>query len=743
MYPAKRMAVFVGATVLASIVSPAAMAQTTALTPVPARQATTARNPASKSSDNTIQAARGEHITVNRRMATGTNAQYNHTTASLGPLGNRSILDTPFSIMTVTQDIIANQQARNVNDLAAYMPSVQLEIRGDPNTSRPQSRGFEADVVSNSRMDGLNMVITTPYAAEQFDSLQVLNGLAGALYGPQNPAGTFDYSLKRPTDRMTERLTVGVDSIGAPLESGDFSGRVGRNGWFGYRLNLLNQQGMSYVEGSHIRRNLVSGDFDIHLSPNTVIQIDASQYSYAERGFAGQFSYGPTIQLPNAPDLSNRGYGQSQGGYNAETNTALAKIIHHFNDDWSLTLGGLYQNAYRDVFTVANQLTDNRGDYNQTISAAATAKNFKVGSNLAYLNGRFYTGPLKHEIELGSNGYTMGNYNPTLGQSFSLGKANINDPKVVSSPQPYFSGNYKSADTTNQSLLAGDTISLGKHWSIMGTLAWSWLSTNNYNTRNVKTSSYSRNAAFSPMTSLIYKPAANQSAYFTWGRALEAGPTAPAGAANVNEVLAPLRSEEYEVGYKYLVSKRLQLNVAAFRMTRPYGYTDPTTNVFGTFGNQRNYGVEFQAAGSVTRDLSVFGGMTWMDAQLGSTGVASTSHKEVVGVPPVQANVIVDYRLPFLRGAAVNANVHYTGRRAANVTNTTFAGSYVTLDLGTRYATRVYDEPIVFRFGVNNVTNQSYWASVYPSSINGGGSATNAAVAGLPRIYHFTIELDF
>ncbi|KXV29201.1 TonB-dependent receptor domain-containing protein, partial [Gluconobacter japonicus] len=118
------------------------------------------------------------------------------------------------------------------------------------------------------------------------------------------------------------------------------------------------------------------------------------------------------------------------------------------------------------------------------------------------------------------------------------------------------------------------------------------------------------------------------------------------------------------------------------------------------------------------------------------------SYKQVVGVPPLMANVLLDYRLPFLKGGAVNANVHYMGRRAANVYNTTFAPSYVTLDLGARYATHVYQQPLVFRFGVNNVTNQTYWASVYPSSINGGGTATNSAVAGLPRTYHFSIELD-
>ncbi|EHH69485.1 TonB-dependent receptor [Gluconobacter morbifer] len=688
-------------------------------------------------------APKAEHITVHRRNGAGTAADYNAKVADLGPLGNRPILDTPMSIMTVTHDVMLNQQARNINDLMAYVPSAQLEMRGDPNTSRPQSRGFEGDVIANTRMDGLNMVITTPYAAEQFDSMQVLNGLAGALYGPQNPAGTFDFTLKRPTDRMTERFVAGVDSIGAPMESVDVSGRVGHNKWFGYRLNLLNQNGEGYVADSHMRRDLVSGDFDIHISPKTVIQIDASQYTYAERGYPGGFSYSTAIQLPQAPDLSQQGYGQRQAGYNMETDTVLAKIIHHFNDNWSLKVGGLWQNAGRNVFSTANQLQNSAGLYKQTISAALTANDFVAGSNMAYLNGTFHTGFLKHQIEIGTNGYVMGNYNPTSSTgTLTLGEASIGHPQTFSSAQPYYSGRYKSADTMNQSLLAGDTISLGRHWSIMGSLAWSWLSTNNYNTTNTKTSSYSRSAAFSPMTSLMYKPADNQTAYFTWGRSLQAGTIAPAGAANVNQVTAPLRSEEYEVGYKILVAKRLQLNVAGFRMARPFGYTDPITNVYSNYGIQRNYGVEFQASGNITDNLSVLGGMTWLDAQLLNTGTAKTSYKQVVGVPPLMANVLLDYRLPFLKGGAVNANVHYMGRRAANVYNTTFAPSYVTLDLGARYAVHVYDQPLVFRFGVNNVTNQSYWASVYPSSINGGGSATNSAVAGLPRTYHFSIELD-
>jgi len=696
-------------------------------------------------------AGKREAITVTGHTAAGALANYNKTDATLGPLGTRRTLDTPMSIMTVPHDVIVNQQARNINDLMSYMPSVQLEIRGDPNTSRPQSRGFEADVVSNTRMDGLNIVSTTPYAAEQFDNLQVLNGLAGALYGTQNPAGTFEYSLKRPTDNRFNRLTVGVDSIGTVMEHADLSGRLGRNKWFGYRINLLHGNGTSYVQDSWVRRNLVSADFDFRLDSKTTIEVDASHYTYDERGTPGGFAFGDTIDLPKAPDMGKAGLGQKYAGFNMETNTFLAKIKHRFNDNWSMTLGGLYQDAIRQVFATANTLTDNSGDYTQSIAAATTANDFRVGSNLAYINGRVFTGPVRHDLVIGTNGYMMGNYNPTTGEKFTLGSSNLYNPQKLPGQQPYYHGRYRSAYVMNQSFIVGDTIRLDRHWSIMGTLSWSWIRTDSWSNplaASYKHSVYKRSAAFSPMTSLIYKLTDNQTAYFTYGRSVQPGTVAPAGAANVNEYTSPLRSEEYEVGYK-IMFRKLQINVAGFRMTRPFGYTDPTTHIFNTYGNQRNYGVEAQIAGYILPNLSVLAGMTWLDAQMGNTGNVATSHKEVVGAPPVQANVLLDYRLPASTGdiasrLAFNASVHYTGRRAANLTNSTYAASYVTLDLGTRFAFRAARHPWMARFGVSNVANERYWASVYPTSINGASAtANNSAYAGLPRTFHFTLEADF
>ncbi|MCH4091605.1 TonB-dependent siderophore receptor [Acetobacter sp.] len=726
-----------------------------------------------------LDGSNGETVTVHgHHAADGTGAKYMNKTVYLGPLGNRDTLDTPYSIMGVPHDVIVNQQIRTLNDLAQYLPSVQLEIRGDPNTSRPQSRGFEADVVANSRLDGLNVVSTTPYPAEWVDNLQVLNGLAGAMYGPQNPAGVFEYTLKRPTDRRTERLSVGVDSIGTPTVNGDISGRLGRNGWFGYRLNMLHADGTAYTQGSSIRREMVSGDFDIHLDDKTVIELDASHYTHDQRGTAPAFGIPATgvggDGLPTAPDLGKR-LAPEWSGYHMETNTFLAKIKHQITENWSFTLGGLYQDAARQSFGVADTLCDggktcggrkgSDGWYSSRATATTTADDFRVGSNMAYFNGRVYTGPIRHDLVIGTNGYMMGNYNPVAAvtPAQNLGVLSMYGASPNGGTQPYYRGRYKSSSVTSQSFIVGDTLKLNEHWSIMGTLSWSWISQEGaLNATSPLVKRFSKSAAFSPTTSVMYKPTENQTIYFTYGRSVEAGPVTPNSASytNTNIALPIAHSEEYEVGYKLRFLQKMQLNIAGFRITSPYAMyvaaanpsqgcsagADCQTYQYG--GTQRNYGVEAQISGEVLPNLSVLAGMTWLDAELVHARVASLNKKEIVGTAPLQASILLDYRLPaslgsFASGFAFNAGVHYMGNRAANVTNTLHTGSYTTLELGTRYAFHVARFPWVARFGVSNVTNERYWASVYTGAPSGTSGAASTLYAGLPRVYHFTLSAEF
>ncbi len=118
---------------------------------------------------------------------------YRSDDVQLGPLADSPLVDTPYAIDVVPVNLSVNQQLKSVREVFRYMPSVQGE------NIRPQTRGLQAGVVQNTHIDGMNIAATTDYPIEQFDRIEVLDGLAGALFGPANPAGTFNYVLKRPT----------------------------------------------------------------------------------------------------------------------------------------------------------------------------------------------------------------------------------------------------------------------------------------------------------------------------------------------------------------------------------------------------------------------------------------------------------------------------------------------------------------------------------------------------------------
>jgi len=107
-------------------------------------------------------------------------------------------MDMPISVYVVTPEMIKNQQAASLPELMKYLPSTQMEARGGMDAGRPQSRGMRGDVVANIHLDGLNIVSTTAQPIEMMERLEVINSLTGAIYGPANPAGNFNFTQPQP-----------------------------------------------------------------------------------------------------------------------------------------------------------------------------------------------------------------------------------------------------------------------------------------------------------------------------------------------------------------------------------------------------------------------------------------------------------------------------------------------------------------------------------------------------------------
>ncbi len=496
-------------------------------------------------------------ITVNGTAATA----YQVGDVTLGALGPRAILDLPYSVQVVDADLARNQQLINVQEAFRYIPSVQGQ------NIRPQTRGIQAGVVQNTRIDGLNIAATTDYPIEEFQQIEVLDGISGALYGPANPAGTFDYVLKRPTDQPLRELTAEYMSDQSFLYHADLGGRFGHRGMFGYRVNLLDQNGQTYVAHSRLKRQLASLGFDIHFTPDTTLENDASVYRYTSTGFPGTFALAPHVAFPQAPDPTRVGYGQDYGGDNNLTTILSSRFHHEFDQNWQLTAGLLREANNRASTVPTNTITDNQGDYTTT-AATTTFSVDTILSNALTLNGRMETFGITHDLIFGNNGFTWDRYTPFKTGPVTLGRASLSDPRQFAEPKfPDFSQRFHAMNTLQQSLTFGDTIGLTRQVSVMGVASQSWIDARNYAKTGLATSSYDANG-ISPTASLIYKPIRNMTAYATYSSSLQQGDSAPASSVNAGDSLAPYRSEQWEAGAKLRISS-IDLTAAAYRIERP------------------------------------------------------------------------------------------------------------------------------------------------------------------------------
>ena len=724
------------------------------------REATTARRPTSRA-HSTAQNNSSAHTSAPSSAAgPGASAAlptYHTDTASFGPLGNKSILDTPTSMTVIPEELIVNQQAHTVNDLLHFLPSVEIRDQQGFEVSRPQSRGFQGSVVQNTRIDGLNAVGTTAIPAENLSGIQVLNGLAGALYGPMTSAGVFNYVLKRPTDTPFASFTEGYASGGTFTEQLDVGGRAGD---LGYRVNIVRADGESFVPDSSTQRGLFSGAFDYHLNENTVIEADVSHYNAQAYGLPGSIVYDgastsattKSTILPSAPDAAKIGYGQPGAGTDLTSDTAVLKLKHEFNDQWSMEIGGLYENAFRNLYGITNTMTDNTGDYTVTKNFTAVP-HYTILSNEAALNGHVDIFGFKNDLTFATNGFMNGQNNYTSMNTPMLGSSNLANPAVFPQNNTIIHGpEYKAGELTEQSIIVGDTFHFDKQWAVQAVVNTSFLKSESWNSSGVVTSSQTANGVVSPTASLIYKPIDPLTFYATYASSIEQSDQAPTSTGgttvtNSGEFLAPYHDEEYEAGVKYALSKDFLITLDGFRMTRPYAAAvvdaaSPNTETFQVIGTQRNIGAELFLQGAITPDLSIFGGVTFVDARLEDTGVAATNDKYVVGVPQFKSDVAFDYHPASWNGFAITAAAHYESQRAATNTNNSFAPSFATFDPGVRYTTEVLKHRVTARFQVLNVANTQYYVSIADGNIVGSPGA-NTAYLGTPRTFMASLRVDF
>lgn len=689
-------------------------------------------------------------VTGERGHRTGTAEDgYRVSDVVMGPLGPRAVADLPYAVDTVPRELMENQQVTTAADLIKYLPSAQIEYRGGSEYGRAQSRGFQADLLGNTRIDGFAVQSHIPQPIELTDHLEVVNGLASPLYGPMNPAGVFNYVLKRPTDKRFASAGLSYQSDGNAIVRADTGGRV-LDGKLGYRLNVAHGDGDTYVSSSHVRREVLGFAGDARLTPGTVLELNAAHYTYDQAGLPGSFGVAsnPQSRLPDAPDPTRTGYANEWATSETSIDYYGIKLTQDLPRDWTLTGGLMRQDATRVMHSAANTLSVDGQRY--YVSGSQSFLHAETWSNQAYLNGKARTFGLEHEVSAGTNGYYAPSYS-----AYNSGALTLRNAGSASTPCGTVSaatcaasvasgwkedgGFYRTgAYTRYQSATLGDTLHLTEQWAVQGTVANGWIET-----RSAAGVTSTIDDALSYSFGPVFKPASNQTLYGSYAKSVLPGEQIPTGYANAGDFLSPYAAKQMELGYKIGLGG-VDLGLTGFRITRPTTYG--LGSEYAVRGQQRNQGLELRSVGKLTDSLTIFGGVTYIASRVTGTGSALTDGKQAVGVPEWQANLLAEYTLPrsLLPDTVASLNLHHTGRKAANSYNTAWADPYQTVDIGLRYAGEVADTGFQASLLLTNVFDTNYWASVFPGNITGStSSAGSTAYMGEPRTLKASVGVKF
>ncbi|MCW2266840.1 iron complex outermembrane receptor protein [Gluconobacter cerinus] len=361
--------------------------------------------PAQESADNAkARSARVERVEVHARKSS--------TIASSATKTNTPLVETAQSVTVITRDEMDARGVLTLNQAVRYAAGVTADTRGGEGTRYDlfDLRGFTVPTF----LDGLKFQDSpTGFAVAQTDTfrldrVELLKGPASALYGQSSPGGLTALSSKLPTD---QRFYGSVNTTGGMFDlyrvDADVGGFATKDGLVRYRLyGTVNGQ-HTQLSRTGSRRFSISPAFTFGGDgPTTLTLLGNYQYDPESGSYGGvpligslkRASYGYLPRNFYDGDVPSEKFNRKQG--------AITYIFNHrFNDDWSFSTRGRYDDIktiYRSVYNNGYYDSDD-GTSGQMLSRSAYGTHEHT-YNLAFdsqVKGRVRTGPLRHALMFG------------------------------------------------------------------------------------------------------------------------------------------------------------------------------------------------------------------------------------------------------------------------------------------------------------------------------------------------------
>ena len=646
--------------------------------------------------------------------------------AGSGALGSKKLIDTPFSITVVDAEEISRRQATTMAQIFIDDPSVfSYATAGTTNWWGTQIRGLG---VRNYYIDDVPLLLYWggDFPLEPIETVQALKGLSGFMYGFGAPGGTISYQTKRPTAEPLVTTEFGYRNSSVRFGHLDAGGPLDEAGRLGYRVNLAGEQGTAYNDAG-VNRWVGSLALEYAITPD-VKWYSTTTYEKSNlkhEPFQIYWSAYTGTSLPRVSyDYDDLNIDNSY--YRSRTLSTATGLDWNVTDDWTGKLTYGYTRKVHQSNKMFVYMLNEAGDYQgYAYNFAETDQNHFAQ---AMVEGRFNTGPIRHEIvagaayqsspsDFGSDNYYWGNdFNGNLYQEQSF--LVTRDIDYSTDGGPY--------EDRQKALFVSDTLHLGDQWqAIVGArrTAYKILDVDGDPTVD---SAY-RTTDTTPTFALIYKPVATASLYGSYVESLEGGSRVGGTYANYGEILPATVSKQYEVGAK-VEQGAVSLTAAGFRIERASQITRYVDGLrYLTQDGLTVYkGLELSGHYRVSDDLRLGAGLIHLDPSIDKV---SAGNESLEGNIPAEAArwqgvANAEYHIPAVEGLSVHGNVRYFGKAPVDDDNSLYMPDRVLANAGFQYRTVLGGRRVDFTGNINNLFNKKYWSF---SNIGEGRNGTISA----------------
>lgn len=664
--------------------------------------------------------------------------------ASVGGFGEASLFDTPASIIAMGRTQMQDLSIRSTTEAMRFDASVADAYNAVGYAEQFSIRGFALDNNYSYRKDGFAIPGDTQIPLENKERIEVLKGLAGLTAGIATPGGIVNYVTKRPTNAPLRSATVEVSERGTLYGTVDLGGRF-EDRRFGYRINAAAADLHPYVRGANGDRQFVSAAFDWQITSDALLQLDMDYQRKAQITAPGfQLIRNEVLPTGVSARMLLNDQPWTRPVTTKDSNLGL-RFEYKLAPDWLATVSGNKHWFKRDDFTAFPYGCSNEGagfypgycsngDYD-VYDYQSTGERKTPWGVQAQVQGKFSTGELRHALTVGTS-YSerhdsFGDYVYDL-----VGYSNLWSPRVT----PHAAADrvtgpvFERRSDEESALFAQDIVSLTNQLTLHAGLRHVQIKRSEY-VPDIENYVHGDDSFLLPSVALVFSPSHDWNVYGTISQGLQHGGVAPMLTKNENQVLAPQRSHQVEIGAKAALDNGINLSAALFQIRQGLEYTD-ANNTYVRNGKETHRGLELTAQGRATPALDWSLSLMALNTRQEGTGQASIDGKRVTDVPAFKSTAWVQYAVDAIPGLKLDGTWQYSGKKAFDVENTVFVPDYHVFGAGASYGVKWGATNVTLRARVDNLFDKFYWRDVTPAL---GGYL----LPGAPRTFRASAQFDF